>query len=417
MDVQIKLHGKIEKNKKKFFEEAPKIHNNFYDYSKVDFKGVEKEIIIICPIHGNFLQIARSHLKGFGCKKCSIPKIKEIKIEKSKKRFFDEAPKKHNNFYDYSEVDFKGVTEKVIIICPKHGRFLQTPHKHLKGGQGCNTCGEERTAIGQTKTVEEFIKQSKEKHGEDKYNYDKVIYINDRINVTIHCNFHKIDFEQTPNSHLNGSGCNDCGILKRSEERIQEASTKFWEIANKDEYYDFSKFEYIKSRVNSTIICKKCKGDFQSSPNNYLTGARCPFCKNKTELKLFDKIVCEYVVERQLKYEWCKNVETNCYLPFDFCIEEFKIIIELDGIQHFEEVKHFRKKPEEQRERDLYKQKCANDNGYSVIRIYQEDVYYDTFDWFSELCRSIEKIKDGEKIENIYISKNDKYKDFDVDDF
>jgi hypothetical protein len=54
--------------------------------------------------------------------------------------------------------------------------------------------------------------------------------------------------------------------------------------------YDFSKFEYIKSRVNSTIICKRCKGDFQSSPNNYLTGARCPFCKNKTELLLYDKL-------------------------------------------------------------------------------------------------------------------------------
>ena len=35
------------------------------------------------------------------------------------------------------------------------------------------------------------------------------------------------------------------------------------------------------------IICKKCNGEFLSSPNNYLTGKGCPYCKNKTELKIF----------------------------------------------------------------------------------------------------------------------------------
>ena len=37
--------------------------------------------------------------------------------------------------------------------------------------------------------------------------------------------------------------------------------------------------------------------------------------------------------------------------------------------------------------------KCANDNGYSVIRLLQEDVFYDTYDWLEELRDNIEKIK------------------------
>jgi very-short-patch-repair endonuclease len=402
---------KIENSRKKFFEEAPKIHNNYYDYSKVEFNGVCEEIIIICPQHKDFKQIARSHLKGNGCKKCSIEKIKQTKIEKSRKKFFEEAPKIHKNYYDYSKVEFKGVCEKVNIICPNHGLFPQKPHNHLKG-QGCNKCGEERTADGQRKPLDVFVKQSKEKHGEEHYNYDDVKYINDHTNVNIYCNIHKKTFIQTPSSHLSGSGCNDCGIEKRSNQKIELASSKFWEYANKDERFDFSQFIYKKCIEKSTIICKKCNEPFPSSPNKYLTGTGCPFCKKKTEVKLYEKIGNKYIIERQLKYEWCKNIETNCYFYFDFCIEEYKIIIELDGIQHFKKVKHFRKTPEEQKKRDLYKQKCANDNGYSVIRIYQEDVYYDTFDWLKKLYETIEKIKNDRIIQNIYISKNDEYNNF-----
>ena len=400
-----KIHMKIENSRKKFFEEAPTIHKNYYDYSKVEFNGVCEEITIICPEHGDFIQIARSHLKGYGCEKCGIEKIKQTKIEKSKTKFFEKAPKIHNNYYDYSKVDFKGVTIKVIIICQKHGPFLQKPCKHLNG-QGCNKCGEERTADGQRKTLDTFVKQSKEKHGEDHYNYDDVKYINDHTNVNIYCNLHKKTFIQTPSSHLSGSGCDVCGIEKSSKQKKELASSKFWEAANKDERFDFSKFEYTKSREKGTLICKTCDSSFPLSPNSYSRGCGCPFCKKKTEVKLYDKISNTYETIRQCNYDWCKNVKTNCYLPFDFCIKDYKIIIELDGIQHFQKVKHFRNTPEQQRERDLY------NNGYSIIRIYQEDVYYDTFDWLDELHRTIEKIKNDGDIQNVYISKNDEYNDF-----
>ena len=98
----------------------------------------------------------------------------------------------------------------------------------------------------------------------------------------------------------------------------------------------------------------------------------------------------------------------------DFCIETYKIIIELDGIQHFKEVKHFKNTLDEQRKRDLYKQKCANDNGYSVIRIYQEDVFHDTFDWSKELQDTIDKIREEMCVQNKYISKNDMYYGFET---
>lgn len=59
--------------------------------------------------------------------------------------------------------------------------------------------------------------------------------------------------------------------------------------------------------------------------------------------------------------------------------------------------------PEEQYKNDVFKEKCANDNGYSVIRILQEDVFNDTYDWLGELCKAIEELKNGDDIGNIYL--------------
>ena len=130
------------------------------------------------------------------------------------------------------------------------------------------------------------------------------------------------------------------------------------------------------------------------------------FYKNKTERILYEKLIYLFpTIIYQFKQEWCMNI--HC-LPFDFCIPEYKIIIELDGRQHFEQVANWRT-PEEQFKIDKYKEQCANDNNYSVIRILQEDVLNDTYDWVKELCDAIEKIKNRDEIKNEYLCKNNEY--------
>lgn len=68
--------------------------------------------------------------------------------------------------------------------------------------------------------------------------------------------------------------------------------------------------------------------------------------------------------------------------------------------------------PDKQQENDKYKEECANQNGYSVIRLLQEDVFYDTYDWVKELCDAIEEVKSNEGITNVYLCKNDEYEQF-----
>jgi very-short-patch-repair endonuclease len=160
------------------------------------------------------------------------------------------------------------------------------------------------------------------------------------------------------------------------------------------------------------FICEK-KHKFEKSLNK-ISGKNngwCPFCVNKTEQKLFEQLIKLYpTLQQQFKVAWCKK---TTYLPFDFIIPEHNIIIELDGRQHFEQVSTW-SSPEEQNINDKYKMKCANKNKYSVIRILQEDVFYDTYDWINELNQNIKKIINEKIIQNIYMCKDNEYSVFDI---
>ena len=55
-----------------FIKRAEEVHRNKYDYSKVDYRNSQSKITIICPVHGEFEQIPKNHLRGQGCYKCGI---------------------------------------------------------------------------------------------------------------------------------------------------------------------------------------------------------------------------------------------------------------------------------------------------------------------------------------------------------
>ena len=40
----------------------------------------------------------------------------------------------------YDKVKFVNIKKSVIIICKKHGAFLQSPDHHINRGQGCPKC-------------------------------------------------------------------------------------------------------------------------------------------------------------------------------------------------------------------------------------------------------------------------------------
>lgn len=62
--------------------------------------------------------------------------------------------------------------------------------------------------MGKYLTQEEVITRLTNTFG-DKYDYSKVTYVTNRVNVCIVCPIHG-EFYQTPHSHLSGNGCPKC---------------------------------------------------------------------------------------------------------------------------------------------------------------------------------------------------------------
>ena len=133
-------------DKQEFIDKAKFIHNNKFDYSLVEYTNNKNKIKIICPEHGIFEQEGCSHLKGNGCKKCFGRGL-------TNEEYINKVKKIHNNKYDYSQTDYKGVFKKIKIICPEHGIFEQMSDKHLKGN-GCPIC---RNSKGEKEIMKYFI--------------------------------------------------------------------------------------------------------------------------------------------------------------------------------------------------------------------------------------------------------------------
>ena len=127
-----------ESRKADFIEKANRIHNNFYDYSEVDYINARTKVVIICPLHGSFEQMPFNHLKGQNCPEC-----KRLERSLSVNDFIDRARIVHDNKYDYSRVKYVNTKTKVEIICPEHGLFMMTPEKHMSG-HGCPGCNEKK---------------------------------------------------------------------------------------------------------------------------------------------------------------------------------------------------------------------------------------------------------------------------------
>ena len=207
-----------------WIEKARKVHGDKYDYSKVEYKGADEKVCIICHEkdengieHGEFWQRAANHVTlKRGCPKCNGG------VSISKEEFIKRASKLHNNKYNYSKSNYINTKTKIEIICPKHGSFWQEPENHMQG-DGCPECGKETVVKKLSSNTEEFIRKARLVHG-NKYNYSKVNYINSENKVEIICPTHG-SFWQKPTNHLYGCGCPKCYLKSQTKlyEKLKES--------------------------------------------------------------------------------------------------------------------------------------------------------------------------------------------------
>lgn len=259
--------------KEEFIEKARKIHGDKYDYSKVDYVHSKLEVTIICPIHGEFTQRPNDHLSGHGCLDCgNIKKVENRKI--STEEFIERSKKIHGDKYDYSKTDLSNKDEKgrIIIICPKHGEFKQTPHMHMSG-QGCSKCYDENRGIKKKNTIRLRVLEKIHKLYDNYYKIIDESYEDYEKNMILICDKHGA-FYRTPHTLLKGNcRCEKCNS-SHLENEIRES------LKNKNTIFDEQKrFKWLGRQtldfyIPSKNIAIECQGEQHFKTKNFFGGEK-----------------------------------------------------------------------------------------------------------------------------------------------
>lgn len=286
-----------------FIERAKKVHGDTYEYTNTIYKNCDKKLIITCKVHGNFNITPTHFLRKIGCAKCGTERT-TLAHRKSHDQFIRDAKEKHGDRYDYTQSIYINTLTPLIIICSKHGEFLQTPASHLYSN-GCQACGIEMRTEFNRDSKEGFIKKAQDVHGLI-YDYSKVNYNTQHHHVTIICMIHG-EFQQSPGCHLSGCGCPCCGITKKINS-LRHTLEEFREKAiliHGDKYDYNNNSTYVNTHTHTTITCK-IHGNFQQTPHAHLYGQGCPNCISKTS---------------KISTEWINMLKVS----HPFIIQEYRI--------------------------------------------------------------------------------------------
>lgn len=132
-----------------FISKAMSIHGEKYGYGRAQYVSYFKKVLIECRVHGPFMQTPADHLSGKGCGKC-------IGRYKTTSQFIEELVLVHGARYDYSKMVYKGIDNKIEIVCKKHGSFWQKAGSHRKGF-GCIYCRNSRGEDAVEKSLERLL--------------------------------------------------------------------------------------------------------------------------------------------------------------------------------------------------------------------------------------------------------------------
>lgn len=401
-----KCHPTAAIDKKEFFKRAKELHGDYYDYSKVVFVNQKTRITIICPVHGEFKQLIKSHVgaQKKGCMKCGHKKSAEAS-RKDIDHFLEKAKKIHGKTYDYSDVVYVNSGQNVEIGCPKHGSFWQTPDNHY-AGRGCPICcestGEVRIRTWLENRSIPFLSQKRFP------GLTSVSYPRNKKTITQFSTTNAEDvLNEVKDTFPNANDNEDCFV----DPVIDTLTSDNLDIDNCPNYH--SSDDSIVNNDASTRLLEEILNEF-------------PVCENRQPMRkpegpepvdniAYDEAAMEeamrehelfnppYITPDVFGEEVCsdeemvvpgidesivdidskstvvekKKVYRRGTLSYDFYLPSHNLLIEFDGIQHFQPVEFFGGEEvfKKQVRNDKIKTDYAREYGYELLRIaYNEDV-------------------------------------------
>lgn len=291
--------------------------------------------------------------------------------------------------------------KKMKFNCPECKHTFEAPISKIAIGRWCPFCGKSTRKLCDSNECKHCFNHSFASHPKAKY-WSEQNTISPR-EVALQCNKKfvfgcptcKHTFETSIDKVVIGKWCPYC--CKITKKLCDNNECKHC-IARSFASHPKSKYLSTKNAKTAREVtlgsddkyyfnCSKCKHNFEASPHHVTRKNNptwCPYCKHKTELKLLKWLnrVCQHQIITQKIFDGLSKSR------FDFYIEEFKLIIELDGPQHYKLTSNWQN-PKLTQQADVVKMRWAFEHGITVIRLLQEDVWTDSRDWQSELQKEL----------------------------
>jgi hypothetical protein len=243
--------------------------------------------------------------------------------------------------------------------------FEITPANFIKKKNKCIYCGKNNK-----RTTDVFKFEVKQMYGDEYTVLGE--YINNSTKIKIKHNKCNNEYLVSPSNFLLGTKCPKCNIDKQKLTN-DEFKSRVFELVG-SEYSVIEDYKNYNTKIK--MLHNKCNNTFEMSPTHFLNGQRCPNCRNyKGEEKIkkwLDKNNIEYKTQYSFKDLYYKS--KNHPLKFDFKLDYDNgdiLLIEFDGIQHFEN--WYYNDLKDQQNRDKLKNDYCKDHNYELLRITYKD--------------------------------------------
>lgn len=235
-----------------------------YEIEPFEFTSSRQLLKVTCKLHGLSYE---QGLKSAIGEKSKCPRCRGGFADTED--FIRELELLFPNGYDFSQVNYKGKTKPVVLICDRHGPVEKTPQALLKG-RACRSCS---SGI----SLESFKERADAIYGEDRFDYSRVQYRIGTDSVLLGCELHG-DFQQRVSEFLRGHGCQACGLDYATKFDGFLSRAKF----NHGDSYSYDPALWDQSTGRVGIQCKE-HGIFEQYWFNHTAGSGCPECANAAQ--------------------------------------------------------------------------------------------------------------------------------------
>lgn len=347
-----------QKTNEEFQQEIRDMVGNEYTFLDT-YVNTSTKIKVKHNICGNTYKVTPNHfLRGSRCPYCS-GKIKKTNDE-FKKEVYDLVGKEYT-FLDF----YQGTHTKLKVKHNICGTIYEVrPHDFLRGTR-CPRCfGTHK------KTNDEFTQEVKNLVG-DEYIFLEP-YVNAFTKIKVKHNKCGKVYKVEPHSFLKGQGCPSCSV--RAPKSVDQFTQEVFNLVG-DEYTFLD--DYVNNYTKLRVKHNKCGHIYKVRPYSFLEGYGCPYCKISQGEKLVGSILSSFTIsyECQKTFDDLKDTKP---LSYDFYIPDQSILIEYQGIQHYQPTEYFggKSKFKLQQKHDQMKADYAKAHHYNLIAIpYTEDTF------------------------------------------